>query len=157
MRECIAIDKWSSYTEYSVLMFTRILQVLTNYQPGRVVYVHGTAPDNGQSYAMITVGEPGDPSVQDIAIAIQKRLDDSKVCHFSRVNDKYMYSCLKLDGPSPFNIGQPFSLAITCQLYGFEVAVNGRHLSSHTHRLPIAQTMTVWVRRLKRWENIEYY
>ena len=120
--------------------------------------MHGTAPDSEWFFAMITVGEPEDPSVQDIAIGILHDVGNGQLQYFNRVNNTFSRLWINvMDGQILFTSGQPFSLAITCQLYGFEVAINGRHLSSHTHKLPIAQTITVWVRRLKRLENIEYY
>ena len=119
------------------------------------MYVHGTAPDSGPTLTMIAVGEPGEPPVQDVAIAIYHDVTNDNVQLFSR-NIKNSWLPIN-GGPMPFSAGQPFSLAITCQLYGFQVAVNGRHFHGYTHKLPIAQTMTVWTRLLKEIENIEYY
>ena len=120
--------------------------------------MHGTAPDIGVFFIMIAVGEPGEPPFQDTAIAVRPNLNNNRVkLHvFNRVNNKISWLPLQ-DGQMPFTAWQPFSLAITCQLYGFEVAVNGRHVASYTHKLPIAQTMTVWMRRLKAVEKVEYY
>ena len=118
--------------------------------------MHGTAPDGGPTYTMIAVGEPGEPPVQNVAIGIRQDTTNENVHLLSRNNNTYSWLPIE-GGPKPFSAGQPFSLAITCQLYGFQVAVNGRHFYSYTHRLPIAQTMTVWTRWLKEIEKIEYY
>ena len=118
--------------------------------------MHGTAPDSGPTYTMIAVGEPGEPPVQDLAIAIVHQVTNDNVHLLSRNNNTY--SRLTIEGRQMlFFAGEPFSLAITCQLYGFQVAVNGRHFHDYTHRLPITQTMTVWTRWFKEIEKIEYY
>ena len=75
---------------------------------------------------------------------------------FSKVNGEWKtYQTLY---NMPFEAGEPFIVAITCQLYSFEIAVNGTHFATFKHVLPIPEFVGIRVsRRVNHVDKIQYF
>jgi hypothetical protein len=57
----------------------------------------------------------------------------------------------------PFSPGQPFTVMVVAQLFGFEVAVNGKHFIHYRYRLPLANNMVVMLNNVPYIQKIEYF
>lgn len=60
-------------------------------------------------------------------------------------------------GDMPFSPGQPFTVMVIAQLFGFEVAVNSKHFTYYRYRLPLASNMVVMLNNVPYIQKIEYF
>ena len=131
--------------------------MLKNYEPGRVILIHGKSAHF-----------EGFPQI------IRVVLSDLDPNTYSRVNRHFVlqtkYTNVNLNvlfkgtpeqtemvvPESPFKLGDNFSLIIFCQTYGYEVIINGIHFASFEHRIPFKEEMRIIVRNTEV-NKIEYY
>ena len=131
-------------------MLFLLTQALNNFEPGKVVYIDGTAPTSGRFVVnFISVNS------NDIAFHFNPRFNQGVVVRNTHRNGKWDPN-YESDGGFPFTAGEEFSLIFVCQNYGYEVAVNGDHFTTYLHRLPYTQEMIVMIPLLNNIKEIYY-
>ena len=123
---------------------------MDNFEPGKVVYIEGTAPTSGRfAVNFISV-----LNSDDIAFHFNPRFNQDVVVRNTFRNGEWGPE--ERDGGFPFTAGEEFSLIFVCQDYGYEVAVNGDHFTTYLHRLPYTQEMIVMIPLLNNIKEIYY-
>ena len=130
------------------------IQKLNNYEPGRVVYVKGTTPNNGRFFIDFFHMSTPAPSLASIAFRFNPQFDQAVIARNTLTNG--VWGVEERSGGMPFAAGEKFNCVFVSQMYGFEVAVNGSHFTPYKYRVPIMEEMLVLVQGLPQIEKIEY-
>ncbi|XP_045745417.1 galectin-9 isoform X3 [Mirounga angustirostris] len=113
-------------TTYPMPFFTSILGGL---YPSKNIFVSGTILPTAQRFHINL------RSGSDIAFHLNPRFDENVVVRNTQINSSWGSEERSLSRKMPFARGQSFSVLITCEGYGFKVAVDGQHLLEYCHRL----------------------
>ena len=129
-----------------MLYFIQLVQklIIPSYQPGTVIYVQGNAPESGDFAIQLYAADPRKltvPLSADIALSIKPRFNESTVILNSLIAGHWGKA--QVERALPLEASKPFICAITWQLYGYEIALNGVHFTTYNHRLPFTMTATV--------------
>lgn len=132
--------------------------LILSYQPGNVIYVHGVAPSNGEFSIHLYSTDPQKftvPMAADIALSMKPLLNESSVILNSLIGGRW--GVPQMEKGSPFEPSKPFVVAITWQLYGYEIAINGVHFASYNHRLPFTFNSTIMAQSLDYVYRMKLY
>jgi hypothetical protein len=102
--------------------------------PGKMVKVQGNVPLKSTRFAInYQLGPTLNPR-DDIALHVSPRFDDGFI---TRNHIKSMaWGSEENDGPIWIQPGTNFEIIILCEYECYKIAVNGRHFTEFTHRLP---------------------
>ncbi|KAL5479447.1 hypothetical protein EMCRGX_G022971 [Ephydatia muelleri] len=131
---------------------------IPSYQPGTVIYIHGVTPGNGDFAIHLYASEPQKltvPLSADIALAIKPLFNETAVTLNSLIGG--LWGVPQRERTLPLEPSKPFVVAITWQLYGYEIALNGVHFTTYNHRLPFSLTSTVMAQSLDYVYRIRLY
>lgn len=105
--------------------------------PGKMVKVQGRVPLESTRFAInYQLGPILNPR-DDIALHVSPRFCDGFI---TRNHIKSMtWGSEENDGPMWIELGMPFEIIILCEYHCFKIAINGRHFTEFTHRLPYDQ------------------
>ena len=125
------------------------------YSIGTDVHVHAIAPSTGNMTIEIILGIPEDKEDLPVALKVMVNFDGSpKIILLSANGVLVDVRC------NPIMAGSSFVFNIVLQDDGYELAVNGNHLSTVNHKIPIPTTpgpATVWVTGATTLEKIEAF
>lgn len=129
-----------------------------SYQPGTVIYIHGVALDSRDFAIHLYATEPQKlsmPLSADIALAIKPFFNESVVTLNSLIGGRW--GAPQRERTLLLEPSKPFIVAITLQLYGYEISLNGVHLTTYNHRLPFSLASTVMAQSLDYVYRIRQY
>lgn len=133
------------------------MQVLPKFRFGRVVYVSGTAPNTCINFTIDLVQTVASCySDDDIHLRLMVKLQPPQAVALSSRKGG-VWGTEETGGGMPFSPGQPFTVMIVAQLFGFEVAVNGEHLAYYVYRQPVVRDMAVMLTDVPHIQKIEYF
>ena len=128
------------------------MQVLMNYEPGRVILIHGKRNLRNGFQVHLSDLDPDTLSPVSAPLKIDVFGNDKKVKFSTSLRDRPEL----IIPEGPFEFEQEFVLAIICQTYGYELLVNGIHFASFEHHTPFKEEMRIAVWRAEV-HKIEYY
>lgn len=123
---------------------------LPYYKPGRVIYIYGKAPSTG-----IAEFDLYPQNYEGINLRLTIDAENYHVLRNSYVHDKWLTA--ETEGYSGILPGRFFSITIICQMYGFEIAVNGYHFATYYHRIPFYKNMWIGLNHDIYVTPFEYY
>ncbi|EFB26147.1 hypothetical protein PANDA_000134, partial [Ailuropoda melanoleuca] len=97
--------------------------------PSKSIFVSGAVLPTAQRFHINL------RSGSDIAFHLNPRFDENVVVRNTQINSSWGCEERSLPQKMPFARGRSFSVWITCEGYGFKVAVDGQHLLEYSHRL----------------------
>lgn len=116
------------------------IQVLPDYGPGRILTVRGIAPSTRFSINLF--------KGSDNTLHVNPRFEQNLIVLNTRFNG--VWGPEEGGGspirPTSLRAGEPYTVEIVCQLYGYAIAINGEHHSIYEHRLAFSKTMTAIIR-----------
>ena len=129
-------------------------------QPGRVLYVEGTAPDEDRFAVDIFNYKPWEivswEMGNDIALHINPRFNEDPHVIVRNTCTKGQWEEEERGGGMPIRPGENFIVAVTWQQYGFEIAVNGWHFATYKYRHPISEMMIMLLWGLSFVKRMKY-
>ena len=121
------------------------------------MYIHGTAPNTCTNFTIDLVQTSAcNYSNSNIHLRLKVQLEQPQVViRNSRSGNSWGVE--ERNGDMPFSPGQPFTVMIVAQLFGFEVAVNGNHFTYYQYRQPLNSQMVVVLTGVRYIQKIEYF
>ena len=121
------------------------------------MYVHGTAPNTCTNFTIDLVQTSvSNYSDDKIHLHLKVQLEQPQVV-VRNSHTGNSWGVEERGGGMPFSPGQPFTVMIIAQLFGFEVAVNGNHFTYYRYRLPLSHQMAVVLSDVPHIKKIEYF
>ena len=120
--------------------------------------MYGYAPKNGKfQIDLVPEYEQGGYSLEDaVCLRMVVDIDTYHIVRNAFAHGSEWFA-QEDDGYSGLLPGRYFTMSIICQMYGYEIVVNGYHFATFYHRIPITQTMWITVDPHVRLEPMEYY
>lgn len=122
-----------------------------------MVYISGKAPNTCTNFTIDLIqSQASSYSNNTIHLRLKVKLEVPQIV----VRNTYSGSGWGVEersGGMPFSPGQPFTVMIMAQLFGFEVAVNGNHFTHYQYRQPLASQMVVMLTNVPYIQKIEYF
>ena len=121
------------------------------------MYISGRAPNTCITFTIDLIQtQPSSYSDDDIDLRLKVQLEQPQVVvRNSRIGN--IWGVEERGGGMPFSPGQPFTVMVVAQMYGFEVAVNGKHFTTYRYREPLFRNMVVMLTSVPYIQKIEYF
>lgn len=125
-----------------------------------MIYIQGKSPETGRFSIDLLTCDPYETCAhgrKDIALHINSQFDTTPpvVVRNTYTNGRWEHE--ETSGGMPLKAGETFVVAITWQLYGFEIAMNGWHFAKYSpHRLPTTEVMTLLIQGVPCIDKMKY-
>ena len=133
------------------------VQVLSHFGIGKVVYISGKAPNTCTNFSIDFIPtQPSNYREDNIHLRLKVQLEQPQVVVRNTLTEN-SWGVEERDGGMPFSPGQPFTVMVVAQQFGFEVAVNGNHFTTYRYRQTPISTMVVMLTGVPFIQKIEYF